>query len=527
MGLYEFRRVNSVRNSNDLVRRGKSKEQKSTTTATQPIENNIDIKFTFENLKSKDKLIALADKLFAKADKECNTFTENDTPMLVSSLITGVTYESVKSVSADFEAKNRVYDYALKYCNVQTDFTWGALNVDDDNQLENALKQLSDVALTMIFVASTVSSDEEISTEFIRLLTELMIHLEDSVKLRFPAFKFENRLPVVALDYVLAAMNREMLRLEEEDPSLKENAEPPLDTDKITELRNEARASLSYEDMNRAAAYYRQFANINPNDWEAVFYKEFCPAFNPPERVSTIRIQGNTKRIAEAMAQAMTLAKKQILVRPQLIADIGEVCGWLSKIAANYFVATMNEFRNSSQGTTDNTRKSNQVYWIIQMLFSCGDEIEQNFSSDKELCKNLCVACWKIAFDCYENCNMTAPSNLYDYYQKMLKYEPSFRCSKALTGSNKGNGTDGCYVATAVYGSYDCPQVWTLRRFRDFSLKRSFGGRLFVRVYYAVSPTLVKLFGKTKWFNNGCKKVLDKFIEKLQTDGYENTPYKD
>ena len=25
----------------------------------------------------------------------------------------------------------------------------------------------------------------------------------------------------------------------------------------------------------------------------------------------------------------------------------------------------------------------------------------------------------------------------------------------------------GCYVATAVYGSYDCPQVWTLRRVRD------------------------------------------------------------
>ena len=25
----------------------------------------------------------------------------------------------------------------------------------------------------------------------------------------------------------------------------------------------------------------------------------------------------------------------------------------------------------------------------------------------------------------------------------------------------------GCYIATAVYGSYDCPQVWTLRRYRS------------------------------------------------------------
>ena len=31
----------------------------------------------------------------------------------------------------------------------------------------------------------------------------------------------------------------------------------------------------------------------------------------------------------------------------------------------------------------------------------------------------------------------------------------------------------GCYVATAVYGSYDCPEIWTLRRFRDKVLART------------------------------------------------------
>ena len=35
---------------------------------------------------------------------------------------------------------------------------------------------------------------------------------------------------------------------------------------------------------------------------------------------------------------------------------------------------------------------------------------------------------------------------------------------------NNGNSSGGCYVATAVYGSYDCPQVWTLRRYRDDTL---------------------------------------------------------
>ena len=58
----------------------------------------------------------------------------------------------------------------------------------------------------------------------------------------------------------------------------------------------------------------------------------------------------------------------------------------------------------------------------------------------------------------------------------------------------------GCYIATCVYGSYDCPEVWTLRRFRDDTLSKTCLGRLFIRVYYAISPTIIKWFGHTKWF---------------------------
>ena len=85
----------------------------------------------------------------------------------------------------------------------------------------------------------------------------------------------------------------------------------------------------------------------------------------------------------------------------------------------------------------------------------------------------------------------------------------------------------GCYVATAVYGSYDCPEVWVLRRYRDERLSRHFWGRAFISFYYAVSPKAVKWFGKTKWFNHFWKNKLDRFVEKLQNEGVKNTPYKD
>ena len=85
----------------------------------------------------------------------------------------------------------------------------------------------------------------------------------------------------------------------------------------------------------------------------------------------------------------------------------------------------------------------------------------------------------------------------------------------------------GCYVATAVYGSYDCPQVWTLRRFRDGQLAASASGRAFIRFYYAVSPTLVRWFGGAAWFQRLCKAPLDRLVDRLQSQGVESTPYQD
>ena len=97
----------------------------------------------------------------------------------------------------------------------------------------------------------------------------------------------------------------------------------------------------------------------------------------------------------------------------------------------------------------------------------------------------------------------------------------------ASTSSSSGSGGGGCYVATAVYGSYDCPEVWVLRRYRDYVLLENPIGRLFVKLYYAVSPTLVRLFGKTRWFNSILRPVLDKKVQALKASGYQDTEYQD
>ena len=113
----------------------------------------------------------------------------------------------------------------------------------------------------------------------------------------------------------------------------------------------------------------------------------------------------------------------------------------------------------------------------------------------------------------------------YNHYDS--NHKSSGSSSPNLTGGYSHSSSQGCYVATCVYGSYDCPEVWTLRRFRDSKLASTPFGRTFIKAYYAISPTIVKWFGETKTFKSFWKKRLDKFIENLQNKGYESTPYRD
>ncbi len=85
----------------------------------------------------------------------------------------------------------------------------------------------------------------------------------------------------------------------------------------------------------------------------------------------------------------------------------------------------------------------------------------------------------------------------------------------------------GCYVATAIYGSYDCPQVWTLRRYRDYTLAKTWYGRMFIYIYYAISPTIVKWFGDTEWFKAMWRPKLDRMVASLNLKGIEDTHYED
>lgn len=124
-----------------------------------------------------------------------------------------------------------------------------------------------------------------------------------------------------------------------------------------------------------------------------------------------------------------------------------------------------------------------------------------------------------IELDAFANCVGLTEVNISNKSIKIAE--------QAFRSTPYGERKNGCYIATAVYGSYNCPQVWTLRRFRDDALASTWYGRLFIRTYYVISPTLVRWFGHTEWFKKFWKERLDKMVNNLQANGVESTPYQD
>lgn len=78
-----------------------------------------------------------------------------------------------------------------------------------------------------------------------------------------------------------------------------------------------------------------------------------------------------------------------------------------------------------------------------------------------------------------------------------------YRCSNS---NNNKNTSNGCFIATAAYGSPLQEEVVSLRIFRDTILLNHTAGRFFVGYYYVISPPIANVIKNSE---------LAKFITKM------------
>lgn len=324
------------------------------------------------------------------------------------------------------------------------------------------------------------------------------------------------------------------------------SSKPLEDNNKKTEnLYERARKSLEVDDLEHAAEYYKQILDIIPTDWEAYFYSylgEFT-SFTNAQAGSVAEKLGNTIppafemaiedcSVEEASSRIKTISQK---TSDRLVGIAATGASLLRQYEGGNILSPAGKV-HSDLYQKMRPLVVNTIASCVLAYASIDAKLEELLNSEK-VDKSVCKECLLyIRRARYQIANMqfqpSAGVNEYlikaelihDYAKKINELDPSFLIPSV---EEKTNSSGGCYVATAVYGSYDCPEVWTLRRYRDYTLAESWYGRLFIRTYYSISPTLVKWFGHTEWFKKMWQSKLDRMVAKLQANGVESTPYED
>ena len=277
-----------------------------------------------------------------------------------------------------------------------------------------------------------------------------------------------------------------------------------------------ARRARDENNSENAAKYYDLVLQEDPNNWEAAFFQVYFQA----AQCKIMNISSAASSVANSVTSTLKLISgleednEQIKALIMVILYAGNIAEMLANAANRHYT----QYSNVNNAWWEYGTRVHAAKGIYENLES---GIKTNFAD--RLTELVSVQKSYISFlSKYANC----------FVQEYLDKE-STRLSSEIKANDPSyeppvvKRKTGCYVATAVYGSYDCPEVWTLRRYRDNILAKSWYGRAFIHTYYAISPMLVKWFGEAHWFKNMWKPKLDRMVVRLHADGVEDTPYQD
>lgn len=162
-------------------------------------------------------------------------------------------------------------------------------------------------------------------------------------------------------------------------------------------------------------------------------------------------------------------------------------------------------------GTSKDHGKAKMLLESVLRSSTCEEQ-------EKELARNILSNLLRGDYGTDSSISGSVGGGTINHTGNSVSYRPS---------SSNSTKSGGCYIATCVYGSYDCPNVWVLRRYRDEKLAKSTLGRAIIKFYYATSPGLVRAFGDKKWFKDIWTGMLDSFVAKLKKEGFSDQKYYD
>ena len=291
-----------------------------------------------------------------------------------------------------------------------------------------------------------------------------------------------------------------------------------------------ARRAKQKEDWEETEKYYNMVEQNEPTNIEAIFYSSYGKAkaslvdSDLYKRQAAFKVLQNCVSIIDDNFVVEKEEENRKVIEEISVDIIGMAC-------SNY---VYNQ-RKNGYGIVTWTDKLETVTLFNLLNGEFIDTLRNIAAKISEEEKNKRKFYYEIALKhakfVLENGSLANPQTyknvIMELHRNINAIDPSHEVPAEAPQAGNKQSSGGCYVATAVYGSYDCPEVWTLRRYRDYTLAETWYGRAFIKTYYAISPTLVKWFGHTEWFKNMWKGKLDRMVSELQAEGVESTPYED
>lgn len=293
-------------------------------------------------------------------------------------------------------------------------------------------------------------------------------------------------------------------------------------SDELKNLYELARRAKETNNAENAAKYYGMILVKDPRNWEATFYTTFFEAWGC--KIGEISL--SAEKVYNNYQATIDLFNSANLNEEEKQKSIDELSAHILSLSDMMHSAAIRNYKDidGQVRAQFSPEYMNHAFCASNLLFKWADLLE-GLSAEKY--KSTILRFWETGVDqtgislkvCLDTNSSAALQGVAASYEAKIKsLNPDYV---------EKNYKSGCYVATAIYGSYDCPEVWTLRRFRDNSLDKSMFGRTFIKTYYGISPILVKWFGETSWFKAIWKPVLDRMVKRLQNNGVESTPYRD
>jgi hypothetical protein len=127
---------------------------------------------------------------------------------------------------------------------------------------------------------------------------------------------------------------------------------------------------------------------------------------------------------------------------------------------------------------------------IVQSFENLGKDISQPFTYDSS------------------TINYVANNQLKVYFVNNSFIDGSSGATYSSVNSDDIAEGEGCFIATAAYGSYFNKHVKLLRDFRDDVLLKTYLGKEFVKLYYKYSPNIAKEVSKSQYLKSLVRTLL-------------------